>query len=311
MKSDAPVAIIPNIRLDAFAMIILTMCCASWGLNQTAIKVANTGISPLFQSALRASGGTAILLAWCAVRGVPLLRRDGTLVPGIIAGILFAAEFVFLYEGLNHTTAARGVVIMFSMPFFTALGAHFFVPGERLTPVRSLGLAAAFAGLVLAFADSLSVPSADALMGDAMMLMAAILWAATTIVIKASAVVRAPPEKALIYQLGVTAITMFPLAWLVGEAGIFDPAPLVLAALAYQTVWVVAFTYVIWFWLMQRYPASHLSAFIFLTPLFGVLFGGVLLGERVSPLLGAALALVAFGIWLVNRPEKAAGTPGT
>ena len=290
-------------RLDAFAMLLLTVLCATWGLNQVAIKVANSGISPIFQAGLRSAGGALLVFLWCRARGIPLFGRDGTLIPGLVAGALFAAEFMLIFTGLLYTSAARGVVVLYSMPFFVALGAHLFLPAERMTLLRLIGLVAAFLGVCLAFADSIALPGGSTIIGDVMMLVAAALWGATTIVIKASRLAWASAEKTLLYQLGVSAALAFPLSLALGEPGIFAPTPLVLGALAFQTVWVVAITYVVWFWMMTRYPAAQMSAFAFLTPIFGVLFGGLLLGERVGPYLIAALALVAAGIYLVNRPR--------
>jgi drug/metabolite transporter (DMT)-like permease len=291
-------------RLDMLAMVLLTVLSASWGLNQVAIKVANGGISPIFQAGLRSAGGTMLVFVWCLARGIPLFDRDRTLVAGLAAGALFAGEFTLVFTGLLYTSAARGVVLLYATPFFVALGAHLFIPGERMTLLRVAGLVAAFLGVCLAFADSLSLPAGNAILGDAMMLGAAALWAATTIVIKTTALARIAAEKTLLYQLAVSAALMFPLSLALGEPGVFAPSPLVLGALAYQTVWVVAITYVVWFWVMVRYPAAQMSAFTFLTPLFGVLFGALLLGERVGPYLIGALILVAVGIYLVNRPNR-------
>ena len=77
-------------------------------------------------------------------------------------------------------------------------------------------------------------------------------------------------------------------------------------ALVFQAVFVVAFTYLVWFWLVRRYPASGLSSFAFLTPAFSVLMGGLILGEPLSMRLFLALAMIAIGIFIVNRPRRAA-----
>lgn len=289
-------------RLDAGAAATMVLLCALWGLNQIAVKVANTGISPVLQGGLRSIGAALLVLLWARARGVRLGERDGTLVPGVAAGLLFAIEFALLYWGLAFTTASRGVVFLYTTPFIVAVGAHFFVPGDRLTRMKALGLAAAFAGLALAFADSLRLPSQRELVGDLLCLGAAVFWGATTILIKASPLVRAPPEKTLLYQLGVSALAMPIGSALLGEPGIVAPTLPVLAALAYQTVIVAFASYVAWFWLVAHYPASRLAAFSFLAPVFGVFFGAALLGESAGPPLLLAVALIAAGIWLVNRP---------
>lgn len=290
-------------RLDPVAMATITVLCALWAFQQITIKVANTGISPAFQCGLRSLGAIVLLLGWSRLRGITLFQRDGTLVAGLIAGAMFATEFALIYWSLVFTEVARSTVFLYTAPFFVALGAHLFVPGERIRRMQLVGLICAFAGVVLAVSDGLSLPTAHALIGDAMMLVAAILWAATTVVIKATKLARIAPEKTLAYQLAVSGIALTLLAPLFGELGFFSPTPIVLGSLAFQIVIVAFASYLGWFMLVRIYPATRLSAFTFLTPVFSVSFGALLLGERVSALLIAALALVAFGIWLVNRPE--------
>jgi drug/metabolite transporter (DMT)-like permease len=292
-------------HLDPAASLLLIALCASWGLTQVAIKVANAGISPVLQAGLRSVIAAALVWLWSALRGVRLFERDGTLWPGLAAAALFAAEFVFVYWGLAFTTAARGVLFLYTAPFFVALGAHVFIPGERLHGTKIVGLLAAFAGVAIAFADTLRLPSSRDLIGDAMITIGAILWAATTVVIKASRLAAAAPAKVLLYQLAGSAVMLLALSPLMGEAGITDPTLPVLLSLAYQGVVVAFVSYLTWFWLITRYPASTLHAFSFLTPLFGMIAGALLLHEAVTRGLALAMVLVAAGIYLVNRPRRA------
>jgi drug/metabolite transporter (DMT)-like permease len=285
------------------AMAILVVLCAIWGLNQVAIKVGNEGISPAWQAALRSIGAAILLLIWARMRGVSLFERDGTLAAGLVAGALFALEFAVLYWAMEYTTAARSVVLLYSAPFTVAIGAHFFLPGDRLTRGKLLGLAACFAGIAILFGDSLSLPDRTALIGDAMSLLAGVAWGATTVIIKATRLARASAEKTTFYQLAVSALILPAVALALGERGVFDPTPVVLGSLAFQIVIVVFVSYTIWFWLVREYRASSLAAFSFLTPVFGVIAAYALLDEPVTWTLAAALALVGFGIWLVNRPS--------
>ncbi len=290
-------------RLDPLAMAATAILCALWGFQQVAIKVANAGISPAFQSGLRSLGALVLLVGWCWFRGIRLFERDGTLQAGLLAGGMFAAEFALIYWSLVFTEVARSIIFLYTAPFFVALGAHYFVPGEKLRPTQVAGLLCAFAGVLLALWDGLSLPSSRAIVGDFMMLGAAILWAATTVLIKGSKLARIDPARTLGYQLAVSGVALTLLAPIFGEAGIFALTPLAIASLAYQIVIVAFASYLSWFALMRIYPASTLSAFTFLTPIFAMIFGAVLLGERMSLALGIALGFVAFGIWLVNRPR--------
>jgi len=294
-----------HLRLDARAMALMVLLCALWGLQQVAIKVAVESIPPLLQSGLRSAGAVALVWVWARWRRIPLFARDGSLWPGLLAGALFAAEFALLYIGLQHTAASRGVLFLYTAPFIVAAGAHRFIPGERLRGLQALGFLCAFGGVVLAFSGALSGGTGDTLRGDSLCLAAAVLWGATTLVIKGSCLRTIAPAKTLFYQLAVSALALPAVSWLLGEAAAVRATPLALAAMAYQIVIVAFASYLAWFWLVAHYPAGRLSAFSFLTPLFGLVAGLVLLREPASASLLAALALVCAGIYLVNRPLPA------
>jgi drug/metabolite transporter (DMT)-like permease len=292
---------LPKNHLDSTAMAVLTVLCLSWGLQQVAIKIAVPGMSPALQAGTRSAGSLLLLWGWSAWNGVRLLGRDGSLWLGLAAGLLFAVEFLLIFSGMTFTTASRGVIFLYTSPFVVALGAHLFLPNERLRMVQVLGLLCAFAGIAVAFADALRLPTGRELIGDAMILLAAVAWGATTVLIKASRLASISPNKVLFYQLGVSAVTLPILSAAMGESGVTAWTGSLLASLAYQIVVVAFASYLTWFWLVASYPAGKLAAFSFLTPLFGLMAGGMLLGERISAAMVAAMLLVCFGIYLVNR----------
>jgi drug/metabolite transporter (DMT)-like permease len=287
--------------LDAVAAAIVVVLCLSWGFNQVAAKLAIHDIPPMIQAAIRSLGAALIVAAWCRLRGVPLLSRDGTLTAGLIAGAMFGIEFILIYRGLLFTTASRAVLFIYTAPFFVVLGARWFLPADRFHWSQWTGLALSFAGITLAF--GLPTPAADPrqMLGDFMMLGGAIAWAATTLLIKASSLNRVSAEKVMLYQLVVSGPMLALAAFVFGEHMTAMPSGLATAALVYQTVWVVSVTFVVWFALVARYSANRLSAFTFLTPLFGVAAGHLMLGEPLTPAFAAAVVLVAGGLVLVNR----------
>jgi drug/metabolite transporter (DMT)-like permease len=287
--------------LDAGAILVVVVLCLSWGFNQVAVKLALPDIPPLTQGLVRSIGAVVVVGAWSRLRGVRLFDRDGTLVPGVIAGLLFGLEFILIYRALLLTTASRAVLFLYFAPFLVALEARWFIPGERLTLAQWGGLALSFAGLAVAL--KVPPPEADPWMiaGDLMMVAAAAAWATTTVVIKASALIRAPFEKTLLYQLIVSVPLLALAAAAFGEQPTATPSAVAVAAVAYQTVWVVGVTFLAWFALIQRYSASRLTAFTFLTPLFGAAAGYVVLGEPLSAPFLVAVGAVAAGLVLVNR----------
>jgi drug/metabolite transporter (DMT)-like permease len=286
--------------LDLLAYGTMVVCTMLWGLQQVAIKLALPAVAPLTQAAIRSALATVLLLGWAQLRRMRLFDRDGTLVPGIVAGLLFGAEFCFIYVGLAHTTASRLVVFVYLAPIITALGLAWFVPGERLAPLQWCGVLLAFAGLVTAFADGFAAPGRSTLLGDSFGVIAAALWAATTVLIRGSRLASIAAEKTLFYQLAISALLLALAARLTGEAGVVRVDALVVGSLLFQGAVVAFASYLAWFWLLTRYYAARLAVFSFLAPLFGVAFGVWLLGERLSSTFVLAAVMVGAGIALVN-----------
>ncbi|PDQ18757.1 EamA family transporter [Mesorhizobium sanjuanii] len=283
----------------AAIMVGLTL---SWGLNYVAAKISYAGYDPVFLSVARSVIGGLCVLGWCRWRGIKLLTPDKTLVAGVVVGVLFGIEFLFLYVGLEHTTVARNTLLVNTMPFWVLVGGHFLLD-ERITTRKLLGLLLAFAGLVAVFSDKVGAGNGVTLTGDLLSLGAGILWALTSIVIKRSKLAETSAEKLLLYQLA-GAILVGVLALPFAGPPVRDFAALPTLALLFQAVYVVAFTYVLWFWLLRRYPASGLSSFTFLSPVFGVLCGAVILNEPLTVRSFLALGLIAAGLIIVNRPAR-------
>jgi drug/metabolite transporter (DMT)-like permease len=294
-------------RLDLGAAALLVLICAVWGGNTTAVKIANEGISPIFQAGLRSIGSGTLLLLWCWYRGVSLFRIDGTWWLGLVVGLLFSLEFGLLYVGLAMTDVSRAVLLIFTSPFVTALGAHLFVPSERLTPLKWLGLFLAFSAVALVFSSGLTMPRPEQIMGDLLCLAMGVTWGIENVIIKVSRLSRIEPERVLFYDLSISSLLLMGAAYLVGEAGLFHPSLRVLAGFAYAIIAVSFASYLIFTGMLRRYEAAALASFMFLSPIFGVVIATLLLGEPLTATILAALALNALGIALVNRRP---GRPG-
>jgi drug/metabolite transporter (DMT)-like permease len=297
----------PGGALPPAAIALMLLLSALWGLNMVAVKVTSAGIPPVLQAGLRSVLAALLVPLLCRPLGLRFgdWRHGGALAAGLCAGAIFAVEFIALYIGIGLTTASRAVVFLYGAPFWVALGTHFLVPGDRLTRAKAVGLCVAFGGLVLAFAEGLRTPAGpDALLGDLLCLVGGVLWAATTVLVKASALRAAPPALVLQYQLVVSAPLLLLASPLLGESWSIQPSPLVLGAFFYQAAGIAGASYLTWFWLVSRHSASRLAAFSVLTPVFGVLAGALLLDEALGSGFLAAVALVALGLWLVNRPAR-------
>jgi drug/metabolite transporter (DMT)-like permease len=288
-------------HLDTLSISLLLACCLFWGFQQVLVKATLAEVAPAFQAAIRFAGATALLWLWCAWRGVKLLRADGSLRAGLLAGSLFAAEFACIYVGLQYTSATRLTVFLYTSPFWVAALLPIWVKSETLRPLQWVGLACAFAAVVFALREGFSAGGASTWLGDVMGLAGGMLWGLTTVVIRASSLTRVSPEKLLFYQVAVSTVTLPLLSLALGERWSWSFSPFAVTSLLLQTVVGAFASYLAWMWMLGRYPATKISVFVFLTPLFALLFGVLWLREAVTPSLLAALGLVALGIVLVNR----------
>lgn len=302
MSANSSVTRAAERPLTAGAIALMLMLCLSWGFNQIAVKLALPDIPPFLQAFIRSCGAIVVLLIIARVRGVKLFARDGTLGAGLFAGVLFGFEFVLIYHGLLLTTASRAVVFLYTAPFFVALGSYRFL-GERLRASQWGGLALCFAGVACAIGVPQPNVDAKVLLGDLMIVGGGALWAATTLLVKATSLIKAPPEKALSYQVAMSIPILGIAAWLSGETLTRVPGPLALFLMAYQAIWVVGLTFLIWFSMVKTYSASKLSAFTFITPLFGVAAGYFIMHDQLTLAFGIAALLVIAGLYLVNRPS--------
>lgn len=292
--------------LDGVAVSLMLVLCALWGLQQVAIKVAAPSLNPVLQIGIRSAVATVLLLVFMWGRGDRIWQRDATLVPGVLAGLAFAFEFLFVAWGLLYTTASHMVVFLYTTPIFTALGLHYFIPGERLSRIQWGGVFIAFTGLVCAFAGSLFVVTDDIdvstmMLGDMLGILAGLFWAATTVIIRATVLSETSPTRTMLYQLLMASIVLVTLGHFIFQTEAVVMTSIAWISLTYQSVLVGFVSLLVWFWLLRHYLASRLSVFSFMTPLFGVTFGVVLLDDPLDAGFIVGAVLVATGIILVNR----------
>ena len=290
-------------RMDVAGAVALIGLALLFACNQVSIKIVNGGFQPLVGAALRSAIAAVCVAAFMLAAGRSFRVAPGTGWLGLAVGAAFAAEFVCLYIALDLTTVTRATVFMYSMPVWLALAAHRFYPGERITPIKALGLATALGGVVVALADRGGGGAAAPLLGDVLALLGAMGWAAVAVLARAQGARGVSPEMQLLWMLVVSTPLLFAMAPLFGPF-LRDPGLLEWGVLVAQSSVIVAAGFLAWFWLLGRYPSGAVASFAFLSPVFGILLGWGLLGEPVGPLLLVAGALVAAGLVLINWPRR-------
>lgn len=286
-------------HIDLIGAVILITFMIMLGLNQVGIKIVNDGMAPIFQAGLRSLCAAPVLYLYCLWRKRNIDLSLPVLIPGIISGILFATEFALLFKALEYTTVARASVFFYTMPFWVAVGAHFLIPGDRLTPMKIIGLLLAIGGVTIALYNENAQAGPNAFIGDIMAIIAGSLWATIALIARTTKFSTIKPDVQILYQLVFSAIILIPIA-LTGET-FREPTLLHWIIFAAQVLILVCIGFVTWFWVLSIYPASDMASFTFLAPVFGVLFGWLLLGEALTGTILIALILVGIGIVLVNR----------
>ncbi|HDZ90076.1 MAG: DMT family transporter [Deltaproteobacteria bacterium] len=285
--------------LDLKAVVLLVVLCMLWGFNGVAIKVSNLGLAPVFNAGIRSVIAALGLGIWMKVNGMRLF--PGRVTDGLVVGLLFGTEFALLFSSLLYTTVSSAWILLYSTPFFHALGAHYFLKGDRITPHKGIGLILAFSGVVLLLARHLNLPSLAQYLGDTLALGAALLWAITTIYIKRRLVGEVSHHHTLFYQTIFSIPVLFLLSLLFQETPVQYVDGLILSSVLFQGIIIAFISYLVWFYLVHAYPVSLLSAFTFLTPVFATLCGVIFLTESLTLTLVLSLILVSLGIYVVNR----------
>ena len=288
--------------LDGRAIGFMVFFCAVLGMQQIVIKAAAPDMSPVLQIAIRSGAAALIIGLYLCKKELPLLPGRGKWVPGLAAGLLFTVEYLFIAEGLRFTSASHMVTMLYTAPAFAALGLHFLIPEERMHTMQWAGILVAFLGVATAIYDKkasfLNISSSSMLFGDFLGLLAGISWAATTVIIRTK-LSETPATQTAFIQLLTCFCILLPGAVITGQFA-FSMTTIVWTSLTFQILLVCVVGMLLWFWMLTVYPASQLGALSFLTPVFGIVFGVVLLGEsaELKFILGAAMVLA--GIALVS-----------
>jgi len=287
-------------HIDVFGASVLISFSVLLGFNQALVKLVNDGFAPVFQAGLRSACAFLPVLAFAWIARRRLSVTDGTLGPGIVNGLLFSGEFCLLFLALDYTSVARVSLFFYTMPFWVAVGAHFVIPGERLTRSRIVGLAIALAGVTLALSgDDAPNAGSKAWLGDLLAVGGGVLWAGIALLTRTTRLSSATPEMNLLYQLAVSAVLLLAVAPLFGEP-IREVTPAILGIFTFQFLVVVAFGFVVWFWILVIYPVSDMASFGLLTPVFGVFFGWLIFDDELTLSFILSLMLVGSGIFLIN-----------
>lgn len=284
--------------LDARAALLVLMLCVIWGFQQVALKSVAADVAPVLQLAIRFAGAALFFGGWVWLREGSRMFADGTLRSGVLLGFLFSVEFILAGEALLHTTAAHTVVFLYTAPIFTALGLQ-FIPEERLRPLQWVGIAVAFLGIVVAFLQFAHRSVGDLITGDLLALIAGVSWGVSNVVLRRGRVGGAATTKTVLYQVATAALLLAAFAAATGQTRL-ELTPITLLSLVFQTLVIAIASYLVWFWLLRHYLTSRLMLLSLLTPLFGVLFGAVLLGDPIELRFGLGALLVLAGVLIVN-----------
>ena len=297
-----PAAGVKPAGLSVTPVLIMIGIAVVWGANWAVVKIGSREFGPLFMAGLRSLIAGGCLAVWIRLKGLPLFPSRTIVFHGAVVGLIFGIEFALIYVGLQQTMASRVYVLIYTAPFFTALGAHFFLSGDRLNRFKAAGLVLAFSGILALFMDDLGRFTLDTLAGDLMIMISGGLWGGMTVYIKKFLTGRANPLQTLFFHFFFSLPVFFGFSAVWESNVVHDLSWIGVSSVGFQSLVVAFISYLVWTELIFRYPVSLVHAFSFITPVCGVVISGVLLlGEPVGLNLIAALILISLGLIMVNR----------
>jgi len=292
-----------NKSIDGLAASFLIVFSILLGLNQVCVKLVNVGMHPVFQVALRSTLAIIPILLYCYFTKKKIIISDGSFIPGVIAGILFAVEFIFLFTALDYSTVTRVSLIFYTMPVWLTISAHFLIDNDKLSLKKIIGLALAVFGLILAIYEPSGEYNEKQFFGDLYSLLASFCWAAIAIMLKTTRLNKSIPETQLLYQLIVSGIILLPISFLFNDF-IRDMNINLVFIFLFQVIIIMCLGFIGWLWVMSRYSASSTSSFAFLTPIFAVLFGWLIMDDNINLQIYLSLFLTCLGIYIINTEKN-------
>lgn len=298
MASNTP----NNNDLPFLTSIFTSLLCIIFGANAVAIKISLSGLGVFTTAGLRFGMSIFIIFVWAKITRRSFNIKKGQARQLLIISVLFTLQLSLLYFGLSKTNASRGTLLINLQPFFVLFLAHYFIPGDRITKKKILGLFMGFAGMALVFLGKKGITT-DIQLGDFMIVITAFLWACNTAYIK-RIINEFDPFQIVLYPM-IFSVPFFFLAGFIWDSTMIGDVNLkVLGSLLYQGLLTASFGFVVWNSLLQKYGAVSLHSFIFISPIAGVFLGGVVLGEPITFNILLALLLIVSGILVVNIKTK-------
>ena len=288
-------------KIDIFGAVALISFSLLLGINHVVIKVVNSGLDPIFFAGIRSVIAFLFLLIFMKIWNKSIVLKKKYIFVSILAGLVFALEFLFLFLALDFTSVSRNSIIYYSMPVWLACLAHFFIPNERLNFLMGIGLIMAFVGVTLSILNGVNdfSLSAETFWGDVLAILAAFTWALLILIAKGTKFKEVNPEIQLVWMVMVSGPVLILFSLILSDP-IRDFQIIHLWGLLFQSVIVVAGGFLSWLWLLSIYPASGVASFSFLTPIFTIFFGWLILGESLTINFLFAAFLVIFGLILIN-----------
>ena len=284
----------PRGKITALVLLLAFL----WGGNSLAIKIGLQDFPPMALAFFRFVIGLVVIGGWSLYRRIPLRLRRGELPRLLLLTTIFILQIITLNTGTLYTSASRSTIFINVYPFFTALFAHLWIPGERLSITKTLGIVVAFSGVFVVVAPKLGQGEANVL-GDLIVLVSGCFLGLRVVVTKL--LIQSIHPYRLLAWLLTLSLPVYVIISLLLERG--EPMQLTLsaaAALLYQGGVIAGFCFLAWTSILERYSASKLVVLFFATPLSGVLFSHLILGDELTLSLLGGAALVAAGIYLVN-----------
>jgi len=268
-----------------------------WGGHPTALKIALPYAPPIRQGWMRFVVSGIVIFFWARYKKISLMPTKGELKPLIQLGFLFSIQLLFLNIGISKTTVSSSVILNSTYPIWVITLGHFFIKEDNITISKLVGVSIAYLGIIVTYFDSFG--NADFLLGNSFCLASGFLLGVRTIFLAKSSESIAP-MKLLMSQAFFGSI-FFIILSISLESDPYVFTSVLLLSILYQGAIVAGFNFIANIWLLRNYKPSQVTVIHLSQPIFGILIGFVVLGEKIGFLVLLGAAMVILGSSLVRK----------
>lgn len=291
--------------IPGMSYFILLLLGSIWGASYLFIKVGGESIPPVtfVMGRVALAGITLFLIALLRREKLPSWRAPvwrWLWAMGLLNSVI---PYTLITWGETRVSSGLAAILVGAMPIFTVLLAHWLTRDEKITPVKAVGIALGFLGVVILFLPDVLQGATFNLVGGLAIVLAAVSYALASIQARKH-LIGFPHATVALGQMMTASVILIPASILIDQPWTLQPTVPSLVSLLTLAVVGTALAYLMYYWLIEHVGATRTSLVTYISPVIAVFLGAVFLNEALDWTTFAGLLLIVAGVGLVTRKRS-------